>query len=462
MKKTEKLEKDNLSNKETFIYVLGIIPQTILGGIFILSYVNFFWDYLKLQQTYFVIGSIIYMVVNSLNDFFLGRMSDKTNVERWGSRRLIYIKWGGPLWAIIFFITWFPWSYTNQIIIFIHFVISICAFDMFLTLVILVWMALLPEITEKLAERNKIVFYSQIFGSIGALPVVFSLFLFEKSLQQFQIFAGVMAFFSAILYYIVGKMLRERPELYKHEEIPGLITSLKETLKSRAFITYVSFNFFRYVNYLMSLTFVFAFIYIMGFDILTTSILFIFIGIIFGWLGFAIYMKLAKKIEMQTLIIRGRLLSIAINIIGFLVVIQPNTNLLIWIFLALNTLASGYNLFNYPYLMLVTDEDEVKYRFRREGMFLGTNAFFIKFGDSFGAIIATSILLYFGFVRNAPSQPPEAIFGIKLLFFIIPAIMDCCGLICIRFFPLHGEYLKEMRKQLMIMHKQKSDLGKIL
>jgi hypothetical protein len=40
--------------------------------------------------------------------------------------------------------------------------------------------------------------------------------------------------------------------------------------------------------------------------------------------------------------------------------------------------------------------------------------------------------------------------------------MDCCGLICIRFFPLHGEYLKEMRKQLMIMHKQKSDLGKIL
>jgi GPH family glycoside/pentoside/hexuronide:cation symporter len=112
--------------------------------------------------------------------------------------------------------------------------------------------------------------------------------------------------------------------------------------------------------------------------------------------------------------------------------------------------------------MLVTDEDEVKYRFRREGMFLGTNAFFIKFGDSFGAIIATSILLYFGFVRNAPSQPPEAIFGIKLLFFIIPAIMDCCGLICIRFFPLHGEYLKEMRKQLMIMHKQKSDLGKIL
>jgi Na+/melibiose symporter-like transporter len=61
--------------------------------------------------------------------------------------------------------------------------------------------------------------------------------------------------------------------------------------------------------------------------------------------------------------------------------------------------------------MLVTDEDEVTHGFRREGMFLGTNAFFIKFGDSVAAIIGTSVLIYFGFIRNAPSQPPEAIFS---------------------------------------------------
>jgi len=178
-----------LSGKETFTYVMAMIPQTILSGIFVLLYVNFFWDNLKLQQTYFVIGSIIFMLVNSLNDFFLGRMSDKTNVERWGSRRLIYIKWGGPLWALAFFLTWFPWSYDNQIIIFIHFVVSICAFDMFLTLVILVWMALLPELTENLAERNKIQLLNQIFATIGALPVIFAMFIFESNFKMFQIFA---------------------------------------------------------------------------------------------------------------------------------------------------------------------------------------------------------------------------------------------------------------------------------
>ncbi|MFX1340617.1 MAG: MFS transporter, partial [Promethearchaeota archaeon] len=228
-----------LTGKETFTYVLAMIPQTILSGIFVLLYVNFFWDNLKLQQTYFVLGSVIYMIVNSLNDFFLGRLSDKTNVDRWGSRRLIYIKWGGPLWALVFFLTWFPWSYDNQIIIFIHFVVSICAFDTFLTLVILVWMALLPELTENLAERNKIQFLNQVFGTIGALPVILALFIFENNLQMFQIFAGVMALISAVLYYIIGNTLRERPELYKHEEVPGLINYIKEVIKSKSFISYV-------------------------------------------------------------------------------------------------------------------------------------------------------------------------------------------------------------------------------
>ncbi len=446
-----------LSGKETYTYVLATIPSTILGGIFILLYVNFFWDNLKLQQTYFVIGSIIFMLVNSLNDFFLGRMSDQTNVERWGSRRLIYIKWGGPLWALVFFLVWFPWSYDNQIIIFIHFVVAICAFDMFLTLVILVWMALLPELTENLAERNKIQLLNQIFGTIGSIPVILALYIFENNFQMFQIFVGIMALISAILYFIVGSSLHERPELYKQEEVPGLVTSIKEVLKSRSFITFVSFNFFRYVNMLMGLTFIFAFLYIFGFDLLTASLLFIMNGIVFGWLGSIIYISLARRIEMQTLIIRGRLLSITVAIIGFLVVIQPGTDIYIWIFLALGTLVGGYNLFNYPYLMLVTDEDEVKHGFRREGMFLGTNAFFIKFGDSVAAILGTSVLLYFGFVRDAPTQPPEAIFGIKFLFFIVPAIMNVFGLICIYKFPLHGEYLKEMRVKLMKLHKNKTE-----
>lgn len=456
----QKIDTAKLSGKETFIYVLGNIPTTILGGIFILLYVNFFWDNLKLQQTYFVIGQIIYMVINACNDFFLGRMSDKTNVDRWGSRRLIYIKWGGPLWSVVFFLLWFPWSYTNQFIIFLHFLITICAFDMFLTLVVITRMALLPELTEDLNERNKIQFYNQMMSAVGAIPVIIALSLFESSLEIFQIFAGIMAIICAILNFIVGSKMRERPELYKHEEIPGLIKSIKEALKSRSFISYTGFAFFNMVNFYIGFSFVFVFLYIMYFDVFTTILLYYLITIIFGWLSFAIFIRLAKRIEMQKLIIRGQLCSLAVNIVGFIVVIQPGADILIWIFLILGTLANGSLIFGFPYLMLVMDEDELNYGNRREGMYLGMHTFFIKFSESVAAIVATSVLLYFGFVRDAPQQSPEAIFGIKFLFFVIPAMNMALALLSIKFFPIKGEYLKEVGEKLKVLHEEKSEAYK--
>ena len=455
--KTHEIDIDKLSGKQTFIYILGNIPQTILSGIFLLIYINYFWNYLKLQQTYFVIGQMIYMVLNASNDFFLGRLSDKTNVEKWGSRRLIYIKWGGPLWAILFFIMWFPWSYTNQIIIFLHFLITICAFDMFLTLVVITRMALLPELTESLNERNKIQFFNQIIASIGAIPVIIALTLFESSLELFQIFAGIMAVISAILYYIVGSKLHERPELYKTEKIPGLFKSIRETLKSRSFISYTGFAFFNMVNFYIGFSFVFVFLYIMFFDVFTSILLYYLITIIFGWTSYAIYIRLAKKIEMQKLIIRGELFALAVNIIGFTVVIQSGADIFIWAFLILGTLANGFLIFGFPYLMLVMDEDEIKYGNRREGMYLGMHTFFIKFSESLAAIVATTVLLYFGFVRNAPEQSPEAIYGIKFLFFIIPAIMMVLALLSVYFFPLKGEYLKQVREKLNTMHQKKAE-----
>ena len=51
----DQIEMSRLSGKETLIYSLGNIPLNILAGIFALTYVNFFWDDLHLQQTYFVI-----------------------------------------------------------------------------------------------------------------------------------------------------------------------------------------------------------------------------------------------------------------------------------------------------------------------------------------------------------------------------------------------------------------------
>ena len=148
-------KKKELSTRNLIGYGLGAIPAGLLVYIFNLKYIDLFYDDLKLFPILFVIGQIIYMTINALNDPLLGQLSDRTNREKWGSRRIIYIKYGAPIWAITFLLVWFPWSLDNQWIIFIHYVISICLFDTMFTLVVLVWMALLPEMTSDIDERNK-------------------------------------------------------------------------------------------------------------------------------------------------------------------------------------------------------------------------------------------------------------------------------------------------------------------
>jgi Na+/melibiose symporter-like transporter len=136
-------------------------------------------------------------------------------------------------------------------------------------------------------------------------------------------------------------------------------------------------------------------------------------------------------------------------------VTQPGADIFIWLFLILGTVSNGSLIFGYPYLMLVMDDDELIYGNRREGMFLGMHTFFIKYSESVAAIIATSVLLYFGFVRNSPQQSPEAIYGIKFLFFVIPAFNMVMAIIFVSFFPLKGEDLKKMRAKLMDLHEEK-------
>ena len=98
------------------------------------------------------------------------------------------------------------------------------------------------------------------------------------------------------------------------------------------------------------------------------------------------------------------------------------------------------------------DEDEVKNDTRREGMFLGMTAFFTKPANSIGPIIATFVLGAFGYVTGSDIQPASAIFGIKLLFFAIPALAIAIGLAFMWFYPLHGEKLQEMKRKLEEIH----------
>ncbi|MCP4763611.1 MAG: MFS transporter [archaeon] len=456
--KNETIEdKNSFYRKQQFYYVIHKIPFALLQGLFGMMYVDYFWYKLNMNQTNFIIGMVIYGIFNALNDPLMGRWSDNIDVNKWGSRRLIFIKYGGPIWALLFFLIWIPWSYDNQIIIFFHFVVMMILFDTFLTLVVIVWDALLPEIAQTIEDRNKIFFYGGIVGIIGTIPTFFAISIMETDLWLFQLFSGFIAIFCSIIFYIAPRKLKERPELQQKIESYKLKDSIKQCLGSKSFITFSMYRFFRVINGVMMGSFIFVYIILFSEDF--EFILLILVGI-GGILGQGLYVRYAKKYETQSLIIRGRILEIIISIIAFMISLVEGTEIIWLILFTVIIVLSGNSVFVNPYLLLVTDEDEMLYKTRREGMYLGTNAIFNKIAETIGPIIATTVLLLFDFRREldgsaATFQPDSALIGIKFLLFIVSAIMKGLGLIFLSMYPIKGDYLKEMKEKLEIIHQEK-------
>ncbi|MFX1535729.1 MAG: MFS transporter [Promethearchaeota archaeon] len=452
---TKSIEK--LDARKLVGYSLGAIPAGLYILVFNLKYIEFFFDELALLPLYFIIGQVIYMTINAFNDPLLGDLSDRTNIRRWGSRRLIYIKWGAPIWALAFLLVWFPWSFDNQLIIFLHYVISICLFDTMFTLIVLTWMALLPEMTTDLDDRNKANFGVGVVGLFTVLPFLIILGEMNPTTEIFRFLMLIIAIISTVCLFVVAYLCKERPELQREETFP-LWKSIKETLKLKSFLIFICYNFTVQFNSSIGLSYLFVYLLILGENGL---LIYFTLGIILGYASNIICMKLRPKWGMRKIILRFG----ALRVIGLLIllpfVLLTDNVLIVYFTLFFSTIFSGYGLFTIPLMYLSMDEDEVNNNIRREGMFLGMNALFTKPASSIGPIVATIILTFFGYKAVLNVQPASALIGIKLLMFLVPAIAAGIGLIFIYIYPLHGKKLELMREKLTAIHNERTEKSQL-
>ena len=162
------------------------------------------------------------------------------------------------------------------------------------------------------------------------------------------------------------------------------------------------------------------------------------------------------KWGMRKIILRFGILRALGAFILFILILNPMPLWVIWVGFTIYTFLGGYGVFSIPLFHLSFDEDELKHGTRREGMFMGINALIHKPALSLGPIVATIILVYFGYIQGADTQPASAYLGIKILFFLVPAIVISISMIFIYFHPLHGERLEQMQKALEALHKEKA------
>jgi GPH family glycoside/pentoside/hexuronide:cation symporter len=109
----------------------------------------------------------------------------------------------------------------------------------------------------------------------------------------------------------------------------------------------------------------------------------------------------------------------------------------------------------FPWSMLpdVIEYDEKMTGERREGIYYGLWAFLSKFTGALGIAVSGWALGLFGYVPNM-EQTTRALFGIRLFFAIVPAIVLLISLPFLIWYPItrqkHADLVKELAERKVI------------
>ena len=451
---SEKLPtKEKLPFKQIAGYLSGLVPTVLMVGFFGFAYSKFFLDDLMMDPKLWYIGLAIYGLINAFNDPIIGYISDTTDAKKWGSRRLIYIKWGAPLWALAFaLIWWIPTNHNSQFLLFLHFTLTVCFYDTLMTMVVMTWMALLPEMTMDVDERTRIGLISTVVTFIFGLPL---LAVSTLDHEQIKIASLVIAAISPFFFLVTVKVCKEKPEFHMDTPVP-FWKAVKFTLWNKAFLCIVGMNFIGQLSGTMTTAFTFLFWYIIG----ENNILWYYLcTVVIGIISNIIAMRLREKAGMINLMIAYGIIQIIGGLTVFFLILEPANEWLIWVGIAWTAFFGGVSVFKGPMQMLVIDQDELKSGQRREAMFYGINALLVKPAESFGPAIGTAIMLAFAYIQGAPAQAqPESVsLGIKIIFLLIPQIVTFLSLILLWIYPIKGQYLLDLQQELEVTHTRKKE-----
>jgi GPH family glycoside/pentoside/hexuronide:cation symporter len=448
-----------LTRSYKVIWGIAAFGTSIISGIYGAMLPIFYQDYLGLAARWIGIASIIYAIWNANNDPLFGYITDATRSRH--GRRIPYMRFTAPFLALTFVLVWLAPPKAGQETLFIWMLVSMLLYDTCYTIIGLVYSALLPEVSESDAERNDLQISSSLFGLLGTLLGFIIPDLFRPkagtspSFLPLQVSMVVVAVVAMLLIIATTLKVKERPEFTRVDKPIPIRDALRLTFTSRSFIVLVAANF---MSILMQSLILGAIFYLADYVLkISTMILLacLFIPLIIG-------VPLTSVIRRRLGVVGAQQLLLVIAGVGLvLVAIVPPFLIPVCLALAGFGLSGPQTLSNLLFAQ-VADEDELRSGVRREGAFFGINALITKPAQSIALWLFPFVLEVTQFVSRSQNngqifldQPASAVFGIKLIGGLIPGVAMLIGALILVWYPLRGEQLEKMQRQVLELHAKK-------
>ena len=389
-----------------------------------------------------------------MNDPLFGYWSDRTR-SRFGRRRIYMLIGAVPLGIAAWIMFSLPKG-LNGVAAFFAVLLTFWLVDTFHTMSTVPYYALTPEMTRDYNERASLTSIRMVFSVVGyilgaAATTVLAGLFHGAGLNLQQAWSLTGAVFGVIVMtttIVTTFSVKEKPELAGEPSQLPPVKAVLTSFKNRPFIILM-------VAFILSS---------FSFTVLTALVPY--------FIQYQLNMKdqvplvlLVMLVTIGAFLVPAKLISDRINkgpayalglLIASVAVITSfffprGATPLIYVVAAVAGMGfSAQWVFPWSMLPDVIEYDEKMTGERREGIYYGLWAFLSKFTGALGVAVSGWALQLFGYVPNV-EQTVHALFGIRLFFAIVPAVVILISLPFLIWYPItrnkHAALVKELAEQ---------------
>ncbi len=391
---------------------------------------------------------------DALNDPLFGYWSDRTR-SRFGRRRIYMLIGAVPLGIAACIMFSLPKGLTGAAAFFAV-LLTFWLVDTFHTMTTTPYYALTPELTRDYNERASLTSIRMVYSVFGyilgaALTTILAGIFQGSGLSMQQAWSATGAVFGtiAVITTLVTTLsVKERPELAGEPSKLPPVKAILTPFKNKPFLILM-------IAFILSS---------FSFTVLTALVPY-FIQYQLNMKDQVSFVLLAMLLMIGIFLIPAKLVSDKINkgpayalglFIASLAVMSsfflPHASTpLIYVVAAVAGLGfSAQWVFPWSMLPDVIEYDEKMTGERREGIYYGLWAFLSKFTGALGVAVSGWALGLFGYVPNV-EQTVHALFGIRLFFAIVPAVVLLISLPFLIWYPItrksHAALVKELAER---------------
>jgi GPH family glycoside/pentoside/hexuronide:cation symporter len=454
-------KQGRLSLLTKLAYGVGEMAPSMAGNIRTFFLLFFLTNVAGMSGTTAGIVLLIGRVWDIFIDPVIGWLSDRT-ISRWG-RRHSWMIYGAIPFGLFFFLQWIVPT-TEPNLLFWYYVIIALLFDTAFTAVTLPLAALAPELTQDYSDRTSLISFKSSFALGGGIfGLLLAQIVFSKVSEptlKYGVLGGICALVSIVAIYLSVWGTRHR--VASPDRSRQIEPAASMPLRSQIRIVFSNQPFVLLMGiYLCSW---------LAVNVTATVLPYY----VVNWMGLpdrdftqaaiavqgsamlmmVVWNSLSKSIGKRAIYFMGIPLWIIAQIGLF--ILQPQQVGLMYLMAVLAGIGVSV-AYLAPWSMLpdVIDLDELHTGQRREGIFYGFVVQLTKIGVAVTLFLVGKSLDWSGFIAtNAkqplPTQPDSALWTIRLMMSLLPAVILIGGLILTYLYPItktkHEEILLRLRQ----------------